>query len=218
MSTGRRFPWFKIALLTVLLPIAAVAGLGLSTGGRAAVEAEVYKDRLRETNARYRDLAGRYTKVVKRSAVTELDVSSESIDVIFRTPHGEVRRVATPYRPGDEVYVDFALLDGRLMIRRVFENRTAPADGVVLDEALRELDWDGQGIVRGQAVSSVVTEGRWVVSTTGNGALDIALVGPLERSELVSAPLVEPGEPLEDQPLTDPESIGVFEVVRRLLF
>ncbi|MEM7680364.1 MAG: hypothetical protein AAF288_00255 [Planctomycetota bacterium] len=217
MGDRRRFPLLKVLTLTVALPVGAMLGLGLYKGGRSAVEAEVYRDRLVEMNQRYGDLAERYTRVVKRSAVTELDVTPDSVEVVFRTPQGELSRAQTPYRAGDEVYVDFALVDGRLMIRRVFENRTAPADGVVLDEKLRELDWDGGAVRQGLAVSRELTEGRWAVTVTGNGALELGRLGPLDDPALAAAPFVEPGEPLDEDPRVEIDSIGFFEVLRRLL-
>jgi hypothetical protein len=161
--------------------------------------ADVYRDRLARLAGEHEALRTSYNDAVRRSAVTELLVRDGSLSVLVRTPGPEgsaLREIETPFDPSREIYVDFAVLDGRLWIRRVFDERTPPSLGVVIDPELAQIEWagaPGSGVRVGKAVYRSLSEGRWVVSVTGQGSLGLERVGPASDApgELIAAPTVQ---------------------------
>jgi hypothetical protein len=94
--------------------------------------------------------------------------------VAIRDASGAVRTIETPFDPSREIYVDFVVLDGRLWIRRVFDDRTPPEQGVLIDPALAEIDWSEDEAAHGKATYRALGPGRWIVSVTGDGSLGLA--------------------------------------------
>ena len=95
--------------------VAGLFGLELT---RSRAESQIFKERLEALTDEHAGLIERYNTAVRRSAVTELMVEDGELSVIVRTRTGELDRVQTPYDPTGEIYVDFALIDGRVWIRR----------------------------------------------------------------------------------------------------
>ncbi|MDX2115660.1 MAG: hypothetical protein SFZ24_08585 [Planctomycetota bacterium] len=157
---------------------------------RSEIAAEIYRDRLASLARDYEGLREQYNEAVRQSAVTELVVEGSKLRVALRDRSGTIREVETPVDPSREVYVDYAVVDGRLLIRRVFDAKTPPEKAFVLDEALSDVNWNAPGAGTGKAVYRTLEEGRWVVSVTGNGALGLVRSPSDERPPLVSAPQI----------------------------
>lgn len=169
----------------VLLGVIALCGLAGYGLVRAQVADEILRSRLDLLADDYRQLHERYEALVARTAVTELVVEDGRLSVVVRTAHGELREIPTPYDPAREIYVDFALMDGRLFVRRVFADDVPPRRGIVVDPALLAIDWDEDRARHGKAAYRTLGEGRWVVTVTGGGALGLA---PAEDPPLPLAP------------------------------
>lgn len=193
--------------------VATLFGYQLIRGG---IVEDVYKDRLREVSGEFRALRAQYNEAVKRTAVTELVVEDGELSVRVRTAAGVERVIETPYDPSGEIYVDYVVLDGRVWMRRVFDAKTPPSEGVLIDPALSEIDWDAQGARFGKTVYRSLGEGRWVISVSGDGSLGIAPGGP-EPVELGSAPEIGEFEEIERDLEDEVSGIGLGEVFKRLI-
>lgn len=214
--TGVKTAVVRGAWLVVAGVLAASAGVMSYRFVRADVESQVYRERLSELVDDYERLQSRYNEAVRRSAVTELLVREGRLSVLVRTSEGVIREVETPYDPSGEVYVDYAVLDGRLWIRRVFDERTAPGKGLMIDPDLREVDWDAPGAGHGKAVYRRLGEGRWVVTVTGGGAVGLARVGDAEEVRLVGAPEVREYAEMEEEVARYARELTFGDVLRRL--
>lgn len=193
--------------------VALLFGYQLVRGG---IVEDVYKDRLREVSGEFRALRAQYNEAVKRTAVTELVVEDQSLSVRVRSAAGVERVIETPYDPSGEIYVDYVVLDGRVWMRRVFDAKTAPSEGTLIDPALSEIDWEREGARFGKTVYRSLGEGRWVISVSGDGSLGIGPGGP-EPIELGSAPEVGEFEEMEQDLDDEVSGIGLGEVFRRLV-
>ena len=161
----------SVAALTLL---ASLAGYRFV---RADVEAAVYRERLASLAGEYESLRSQYNDAVRRAAVTELLVKGDTMTVRVRTPAGALREIPTSLDPSREVFIDYVVKDGRVLIRRLFDDRTPPERGMVVDAELIRVDWDDPGLERGQTVYRRFTEGRWVVTVSGSGAMGLRRVG-----------------------------------------
>ncbi len=180
------------ALLLLLLGAGAVA-YGL-LGARLAAEA--YRARLETVLHEYERLRGEYNALARRTAITELVVRDGRLSVSVRGATGEIETVETNLDPSKEIFVDYLVLDGRLWIRRVFDEATPPGRGVFIDPRLVEVDWSEGGARHGKAAYRPLGEGRWVVTVTGDGSLG------LDRSRSPEPAALEPPPPLlEPEPL-----------------
>lgn len=167
--------------------VLGVVGLRLA---RADAAERVYRARLESLAADYEGLRTNYNEAVRRTAVTELVVTGGSVTALVRSAHGAIAEIPTTADPSREVYVDFALVDGRVWIRRVFDSATRPEDATVIDPRLAEVDWDGPTASVGQAVYRTLGEGRWVVRVSGDGALGLEKVPDDAVISLSEAPPV----------------------------
>jgi len=179
--------------LSIVVMLAALA-VGLPLGMRyfqARAESRIYQQRLTDLAQDHSDLVQQYNQAITRTAVTELRVKDGRLDVVVMSAAGELKRIATPYDPTGEIYVDYVVRDGRLWIRRVFDSDTAPKDATVIDPQLVDLDWDADGLNHGKAVYRSLAEGRWVVTVTGDGSLGLRQARPADELQLMPAPLGE---------------------------
>ena len=165
------------ASLAVLAVVVAITGYRLV---RAGLVESVYRDRLEALGTEYESLREQYNTAVRQTAVTELLVTEDTpqapskVSVRVRTSDGTLATIDTPFRAGAEIYIDAVVIDGRLWIRRVFDARTPPEQGVVIDPAIAGIDWDSAGRTTvGKAVYRGITPGRWVVSVSGDGSLTL---------------------------------------------
>lgn len=204
------------AAVLALIVISGLFGLGYA---RAQVEREVYRDRLLELTARYDRLVDRYNDAVRRTALTELIVGEDrSLAVGVRTAAGETERIETPYDASREIYVDYAILDGRVWIRRVFDDNTPPSRATLIDPELARIDWDALGERSlGQAVYRSLEPGRWVIDVTGSGALGLRPAGPDESVSLGEAPQIRRFRSIEQEARAAAESVTWIDALSRLL-
>ena len=212
-----------------MVVIVACFGVGFAGVGyrlvKSDVRATVYKERLAELSGEYARVRDLYGTAIRRTAVTELIVKDGAVSVRVRRADGSVRTIPTPFDPNGEVYVDFAVVDGRLMIRRVFDARTPPAAGLVVDDALRDVDWraldpTGASMTMGKAVYRSLTDGRWVVAVSGDGSLGLRRAGDADSEDAMQlAPFVDLREfpPVEDAVRKAEGSITAGDLWRALV-
>lgn len=176
------------------------------TWGRSELTARLYRHQYTQLRERHRDLRDAYKELVQKTAVTELDVTDGRLTVVVRGATGDLQRVKTPFNPASEIYVDYVILNGRLWIRRVFDEHTPPNQALIIDPGLIEIDWNSDHAQHGEAVYRSLDEGRWTVTVTGNGALGLSKQESHAAAPLCRAPrLLQPTpafEHLSDQPDT----------------
>jgi len=180
--------------LVVLVALSAFAAFRLL---EASIAADVYLERLSELAADYQVLIERYNEAVRRTAVTELVVEDGKLTVVIRTAEGDLQSLSSPFDPSKEIYVDYVVHDGRLWIRRLFDEDTPPGEGMVIDPRFAEVDWDLAGESYGKATYRALGEGRWVVDVTGDGSLGLTREEPHERPVLSPPPPVREYAPIE---------------------
>jgi len=209
-------------VLVVLVSLAVLGATGAATlfgynAVRTGVASDIYRERLEKVAGDYESLRGRYNDAVKRTAVTELVVEGDSLKVRVRDARGVLQEIDTPYDPSGEIYVDYAVIDGRLWMRRVFDSQTRPRDALVIDPSIADIDWDDSGARFGQAVYRSLSEGRWVVSVSGDGSLGLAQVREEAEVELVTPPALGEFGEVRDELDARLDRIGPGEIWRRLL-
>lgn len=209
------------AAVVVLVAILCAAGYRYSKG---RIEADIYRSRLAELNSRYHDLRGRYNEVVKKTAVTELVVREGKMDVVFRTAEGVLKAVPTGLSPMEEVHVEYVARAGRLWIRRVYTLQKPGAGGdaaakvVTVDPALAELPWKDEPNLQGLGVyRKDMTDGRWVVTTTGNAALALTKAPDAEPAELSPPPKVGTFEQIDSEVKQELGKVSLLDVVAALV-
>lgn len=199
--------------LAALIAFAGLAGWQLLRTGLAA---DVYRERLARAVGDYEVLRGQYNQAIRRTAVTELNVADGKLSVTIRDAGGTIRTLDTPFDPAREIYVDFVVIDGRLWIRRVFDDRTPPEQGVLVDPALAQIDWNAEQAEYGKATYRALTPGRWVVSVTGDGSLGLTRASDDEPTELSPPPPVRDYAPLESELDGALRDLGPLEVLHAL--
>ncbi len=202
-----------------ILGIALVAGLGLLGYAvlKSQMTAEVYRDRLVELGDEYETLRENYNRAIRKTAVTELLVEDGEVCVTIRTAEGVLKKVPTPYDPANEIYVDFVVVNGRLWIRRVFDEDTAPGSGVVINPELAAVDWDAGGAAVGKAAYRRLSDGRWAVSVSGDGSLTLAKVDDDTELDLTAPPTIEDFDLAEREAQAEVERIGPGDVLKRIV-
>jgi len=153
----------------------------------ARSEGEVYREKLEDAQKQvaslshafeqlrftHEQLRATYNEAVAKTAVTELVVEDGTLCVNIRTAEGVDRSIPTPFDPRKEIYVDYVVLDGRLWIRRVFDHDTPPGQALVIDPKRGDIDWSDPRLTYGNAVYRSLSEGRWIVTVTGDGSLGL---------------------------------------------
>jgi hypothetical protein len=163
--------------ITTVLALTAATGFGIGAATlayfmvRANITESVYRQRLEEVAARYENLREQYNDAVRRTAVTELVVTNRRLSVRIRNAAGIIEDIPTDYDPRSEIFVDYAIVDGRLWIRRVFDALTPPSKGLLIDPQLAGINWDAENTDFGKAVYRSLGEGRWVITASGDGSL-----------------------------------------------
>ena len=210
------------ALLKLLHPatflalvLLVVAGGLTYRVGKDRLVANVYRDRLAALHEDYNALADRYNRAVTRAAVTELEVTETSVAVVVRSPDGVLETIATPYDPADEIFLDYAVIDGRLWVRRVFDENTPPNQGTLIDPALADIDWDEAAADHGKAAYRSLSPGRWRVAVSGDGSVTLRAAPDDADAPLVRAPAVRDFDPVE-QAAADIGRISAADVVGQL--
>lgn len=205
---------FRPLQIMTSIGLLTCAGLAATFGYRllrAEVVSEVYRDRLEALASDYAALQHTYNDVVRRTAVTELIVEHDRLDVRIRDAAGEIQRLETPFDPSGEIYVDYVILEGRLWIRRVFDADTPPSQGLIIDPEIACIDWKQPNASHGKAVYRALEPGRWVISVTGNGSLGLVAAPDGETALVHTPPLHDFGE-MERQIEADTRGIGIADV------
>eukprot|EP00752_Nemacystus_decipiens_P013530 g11988.t1 len=209
----------------VVLPLSVVAlGIAALLGyqwAKSSVAQEIYRDRLTRLQSDYKALAEQYNQAITPRPVTELLVEDGTVCVIVRKGDGELVLVPTTFNAWeDELFVDYALVDGRLLIRRVFDEHTAARSdrAVVIDPDLVEVDWEDPAIPFGKAIyRSRMADGRWVISVTGDGSLGLKQIGDDTAVTLTAQPEVKKYEPVDERADEAVDRIGVGDVWRHVV-
>jgi hypothetical protein len=224
----RRIATTLVILLVLGIGGATVLGTGLDLA-RSRAEAAVYRQRLADLAAEHVAIVDQYNVAVRRTAVTELIVrepaddapagAAPSLAVRVRSLSGVEREIATDFDPRTEIYVDFVVKDGRVLIRRLFDENTPPSQGLVIDGSLGTVDWEAENVRLGKAVYRALRSGRWTISVNGSGAIDLAWAGPVDQAPAALAATAEVAdfEEVEADVRDAQESIGFGEVWRMLL-
>lgn len=199
----RGFAFVRVMVGAAIVVLATIGGVATHQVMESRDQAARYREELARLESDYvalqQDFAGlrdQYNDAVRRSAVTELLVEDGRLDVLIRTSEGVLKRIETSFDPQTEIYVDYAILDGRLWIRRLFDSYTPPESGLVIDPLVETIDWDQRPEGFGKAVYRSLRPGRWVITMTGNGSLGLARVSSDADVELTTQPPVKPFEPV----------------------
>lgn len=195
---------------------------------RKGVTEDILRERFREVVEKdYAALQARYNEAVRNTAVTELVVAGGKLSVRVRNAEGVIDEVATPFDPSGEIYVDYVVIDGRLWIRRVFDESTPPSRGVVINPAMANIDWEridreeGAGpegrVSHGQTIYRSIGEGRWVISVSGNGALGLSRIGEDRLVTLGDGAAVRSYDEIVKTIDAEIAEVTVVDVLRRLV-
>lgn len=201
------------AMLVVVLGVATVAAYRVL---ESQIAADIYRERLAELELGYSRLRRQYNEMVRKTAVTELWVQDGLLSVRIRTVDGATRTLPTPFDPGKEIYVDYVVLDGRLWIRRIFDQATPPDAGMLIDPGLAEVDWETEGASVGKATYRELAEGRWTVTVTGDGSLGLSRRPDEEPLELTAPPVVRDYAPVDEEVEDALRQLGPEEILRTL--
>jgi hypothetical protein len=181
----------KHVLRFVTLLLVAAAGVVGYQAYRQHHTVDGLRTALDASQAAYDDLATDYNDAVRRSAITELVVADGRLRVVVRTAYGDAEAIDTPYDPNREIYVDYVLIDGKVWVRRIFDDLTSPSRGTIIESRYGAIDWDSlDDRDFGKAVYRKLTDGRWAITVTGNGSLGLEKVSPDTTIELVEPPAV----------------------------
>lgn len=164
---------------------------------REEVTSQIYRNKLEAMAAEYAELADRYNHAVRQSAITELEVTTDTVAVLIRTIDGEVKRIPTPYNPREEIFVDYLVGNGRIWIRRVFDAGTAPQDGLVIDPVWEVVDWADTNLSYGKVVYRALAPGIWSIQVSGNGALSLEPATGSHPEALAAAPEIRSFEEIQ---------------------
>lgn len=197
----------------------ALIGVGAWMGlewGRARIAEEIYAERLGKLATDYAALREDYNRAIARTAVTLLNVHDGQVSVEVLAADGTREIIPTPFPADAELYVDYLVQDGRLWIRRVFDDQTPPASAVVIDPKLAQIDWEAEGLHFGKAVYRQLGEGRWVVTVTGNGSLGLMPAPEGLRTDLTAAPAILDYTELQAEIDRDVQALPMSDVVAYL--
>ena len=181
------------------------------------IASDIYRDRLVDLSDDYNQLRSLYNQAVRKTAVTELLVADGKVSVQVRRIDGEIETVETPFDPASEIYIDYVVLDGRLWVRRLFDEYTPASEAVVIDSKLVDIDWDAAGAKHGKAAYRQFDEGRWAVTVTGDGSIGLEKLPADAEVDLIASPLLREFAPLEEEVQSELDQIGVADVARRLM-
>lgn len=208
------------AFLLISLVILATTGVVGYKWAKASLAKDIYRDRLVQAQADYQYLARQYNQAITPRPVTELLVADGNVCVIVRKGE-ETVEVPTPFNGyTSEIFVDYAYIDGRLLIRRVFDENTAAnsPQAVMIDPELVGVKWDAPGAEHGKIIyRNRMSDGRWVITVTGDGSLGLKKVADDAPVELVDRPYLREFEPVQEQADQDAGAIGIGEVWRHLV-
>lgn len=208
--------------LPITIIVLAAAGVAGYQWARASVAQDIYRGRLADLQQDYQHLARQYNQAITPRPVTELLIEDGIVCLAVRKGDGELVRIQTDFDIREnQVYVDYLVVDQRLLIRRAFEfhqtNAVPPDKVVYIDKELLEVDWDPQRIPFGKALScSKLEDGRYIISVTGDGSLGLKPIGEDEPVLLATHPPVKEFEPVDEAANAEVDAIGLGDVWRHL--
>jgi hypothetical protein len=164
---------------------------------REEVKSRIYREKLDQLATDYAALTVHYNEAVRQSAITELEVTEDSLNILVRTTEGIVQRIPTPYDPRREIYVDFLIGNGRIWIRRVFDDQTPPAEAIIIDPVWDIVDWESPDLSYGKAVYRSLNPGIWSIQVSGNGSLSLEPVPYSLVDRLKNSPEVRSYEEIQ---------------------
>jgi len=200
----------------IIAAVGVVSIVGLRFA-KADAANQVYQSRLRQLSTDYQSLASHYNEAVRQTAITELVVKDRKITVQIRTIEGTDETIETACNADKEIYVDFALIDGRLWIRRVFDADTPPSQATIINPKLAKVDWDNESALVGQAVYRQLDEGRWVVHAAGDGALALTKVDADQLITLSPPPSIKGFDEIQSQVDDELEKVTWRDVLASVL-
>ena len=195
-----------LRILTAVVLLGAVGGVAV-VGYRLArtrVASDVYRQRLAEVTQQHDQLIQTYNKAVARTAVTELVVEDGKLSVAIVTADGQQRVIPTGLNPASEIFVDYAVIDGRLP--------------VIIDPLIEEVDWSDPNNRHGLAIyrSYGHENGRWIVTVTGGGSLGLEKVDRDRKVALSPPPTIEDYEQIERQAREQADQVSPLDVAREV--
>lgn len=212
---ARILGWARTAALLVVMVVVIAVGYRFL---RIYCEVNILSHRVQQLQAQHRELTELYNQAIRRTAVTELQVEGGRLSVVIRTADGKEKVIATPFDPAGEIYVDYVVRDGRLWIRRLFDARTPPLQGLLVDAELGEVDWNDRAFTYGKAVYRSLGPGRWIITVTGDGSLGLARREPDDKRVLATAPAVRDYPEMEAQDLRhDASRVSFGDFLRSLI-
>jgi hypothetical protein len=175
---------------------------------REEVTTRIYQQKLEALAAEYSDLADQYNHAVRQSAITELLVTENQVTVLVRTIDGSVRQIETPFDPKQEIFVDYLVSNGRIWIRRLFDQSTPPEDGLLIEPDWDVIDWKNPDIQYGKAIYRSLQPGTWSIQVSGNGALSLEPAPESHPELLAAAPKIRTYEEIRIELNQEVESIS----------
>lgn len=205
----------RTVLLLGLAAVLSVAGALSWQWGKAALQRDAYRARLADLEAKHNALVADYNRAVARTAVCEVRQEGGKLKIVVRTADGRSEEIPLPFDPSREVHFDFVCLDNRLQLRRVYDDQTAPKDGVLVESKLAQVDWHGHEDDRGLAIYRPLTEGRYALKVSGTGSLTLEKLEAGEIARLEREPRLRRYDTVEPMKNADAEP-GIGEVWRGL--
>jgi hypothetical protein len=179
---------------------------------REEVTSRIYREKLESLAGDYAALAESYNYAVRQSAITELEVVDNQVTVVIRTLEGEIQRIETPYDPSEEIFVDYLVGDGRIWIRRIFDQSTPPDEALVIDPVWDEIDWKDSGLQYGKAVYRSLEPGIWSIQVSGSGALSLERVDASRLHALKPSPEIRTYEEIQLNLDQEVQAIGLGDL------
>jgi len=211
---GHILVWVRTAALLAVMVVVIAVGYRVL---RLYYENDILSRRLGDLQTQHRQLAELYNQAIRRTAVTELQVEDGRLSVVIRTADGVEKTLATPFDPAGEIFVDYVIRDGRLWIRRLFDARTPPLQGMLIDPQLGDVNWSDAAYTHGKAVYRSLGPGRWVVTVTGDGSLGLAKREPGDQRPLATAPTVRDYSEVELDVRRDESRVTFGDFLRSLV-
>lgn len=203
--------------LLVLLAAAIVLALGalafqwIKTG----IQRDAYRVRLGDLERRHNALVADYNQAVARTAVCEVRQRGGKLSVVTATADGRREEIPLSFDPTREIHFDFVCLGDRLRLRRVYDDQTAPMNGVLIESQLAHVDWARHASDRGLTLYRTVEEGTYALKVSGTGALTLEAVPTSATDQLVREPELRRHDPVEKLENADAEP-GFGEILRGL--
>lgn len=196
--------------------IPGILTFAISMGGyfwlREGVTSSIYRAKLDALAADYMELTKQYNEAIKRTAVTELEVTEKTVAIIIRTADGEIQKLDTPFNPAREIYVDYVVGNGRIWIRRIFDSFTRPDEAMVIDPVWEDIDWATANLDYGKAVYRALEPGIWAIQVSGNGSLSLEKSELSVRANLEAAPRIRSYDELHAEVQQEVREIGPKDI------